>query len=233
MSAAGRRGPITYGRAAGLDYDMSLPEGAGDGTTVAVLLHGRGSHKGDLQALAPVLPDGWAIVTPQAPFPGRDWGYGPGWAWYRYVGENRVVEETMEESLGHLEAFLGTLPVTLGFEPGTLVLGGFSQGGTMSVAYALSHPGQVTTALNLSGFLAAHLELPTGAEAESAPPVFWGHGTRDPNIPFALAESGRDALRSAGVPLVTSDYPIGHWIVPEEIHEAVAMIEGLPGPPVA
>jgi phospholipase/carboxylesterase len=221
------RGPITSGHAAGLDYDLSVPEGAGDGTTVAVLLHGRGSHKGDLQALAPVLPEEWVILTPQAPFSGMEWGYGPGWAWYRYVGENRLVEETLDESLGLLEGFLGALRETLDFTPGRIVLGGFSQGGTMSIAYSLSHPGEVVAALNFSGFLAAAVDVPTGEAAESATPIFWGHGTQDPNIPFGMAISGRDALTNAGVPLVTMDYGIGHWIVPDEIHDAVAMVESI------
>ncbi len=221
------RGAPTSGHAAGLDYDVSLPEGAGDGTTVAVLLHGRGSHKGDLQALAPVLPESWAVVTPQAPFPGAEWGYGPGWAWYRYIAENRVVEETLDESLGLLDAFLDALPATLGFQPGPVVLGGFSQGGTTSIAYALANPGKVVAALNLSGFVASHVEVPASAGVE-ATPIFWAHGKRDPNIPFAMAISGREALREAGVPLVAADYPIGHWIVPDAIHEAVAMVEALP-----
>jgi phospholipase/carboxylesterase len=221
------RGPVTSGRAAGLDYDLSLPESAAEGATVAVLLHGRGSHKGDLQALAPVLPEDWAIVTPQAPFSGMEWGYGPGWAWYRYIGENRLVEETMAESLDLLQGFLGALSETIGFTPGRIVLGGFSQGGTMSIAYAMSHPGEVVAALNFSGFVAANVEMPTGEAAETATPIFWGHGTSDPAIPFGMAVSGRAALREAGVPLVAVDYPIGHWIVPEEIHEAVAMVASI------
>lgn len=221
------RGPVTSGRAAGLDYDLSMPEGATDGTTVAVLLHGRGSHKGDLQALGPVLPDEWAIVTPQAPFPGREWGYGPGWAWYRYIAENRLVEETLEESLSLLDGFLDALPEVLGIAPGTLILGGFSQGGTMSIAYAMSRPGTVAAALNFSGFVAEPVELPTGEAAAAATPIFWGHGTRDPAIPFDMAIAGRRALTEAGVPLVAMDYPAGHWIVPEEIHDAVAMVESV------
>lgn len=207
-----------------LDYDLTLPDGAADGTTVAVLLHGRGSHKGDLQALAPVLPDDWALITPQAPYPGAEWGYGPGWAWYRYVAEDRLVPETLERSLTALDGFLDELPRTLGFDPGAIVLGGFSQGGTTSIAYALSRPGRVRAALNFSGFVPDSLELPGGAEAKRATPIFWGHGQQDANIPFELAVRGRDRLKAAGVPLVAMDYAIGHWMLPEEIHDAVAMI---------
>lgn len=210
-----------------LEYEVTVPDGAGDGTTVAVLLHGRGSHKGDLQALGPVLPDEWALVTPQAPFPGAEWGYGAGWAWYRYVADDRLVPETLEASLLAVDAFLDELPEQLGFAPGRVVLGGFSQGGTTSMAYGLSRPGRIWAVWNFSGFLAASVEVPEGTEAERATPIFWGHGRRDPNIPFELALRGRSTLRGAGVPLVSMDYPIGHWMLPDEIHDAVAMVPSL------
>ena len=210
-----------------LEYDLGLAEAPSDGDTVVVLLHGRGSHKGDLQALRPGLPDDWSLVTPQAPYPGAEWGYGPGWAWYRYVAEDRVVEETLQASLEKLEAFLEGLPDVVGFEPGDVVLGGFSQGGTSSLAFSLTRPGRVKAALNFSGFLAASVELPEGEAAASATPVFWGHGRQDPAIPHQLAVRGRDRLKAAGVPMVAMDYPIGHWILPEEVHDAVAMIRGL------
>lgn len=210
----------------GLAYDLALPDAPADGDTTVVLLHGRGSHKGDLQALRPVLPADWALVTPQAPYPGAEWGYGPGWAWYRYVAEDRLVEETLEASLEKLDGFLDGLPGVLGFEPGDVVLGGFSQGGTSSLAYALTRPGSVKAALNFSGFLATAVDVPEGDDAAAATPVFWGHGRSDPNIPHALAVRGRNRLKEAGVPLVAMDYPIGHWMLPDEVHDAVAMIRG-------
>ena len=215
------------GSGATLEYDLALPDAPEDGGSVAILLHGRGSHKGDLQALAPVLPRDWALVTPQAPHPGAEWGYGPGWAWYRYVSEDRLEEETLEESLAKLDGFLQELPDLVGFEPGDVVLGGFSQGGTSSLAYALTRPGRVSAALNFSGFLAASVQVPDDGSSGSATPVFWGHGRRDPNIPFELAVRGRERLREAGLPLVAMDYDIGHWMVPEEVHDAVEMIRTL------
>jgi phospholipase/carboxylesterase len=208
-----------------LDYDLTIPDGATEGDTVVVLLHGRGSHKGDLQALGPVFPEDWTLVTPQAPYPGAEWGYGPGWAWYRYVQEDQLVAETLTDSLAKVDDLLAALPEILGFIPGRIVLGGFSQGGTMSVAYAMSRPGAVVAALNFSGFVADSVVLPTSEDADAATPIFWGHGTADPNIPFHLAIKGRERLTEAGIPLVAMDYGIGHWMVPDEIHDAVAMVE--------
>lgn len=219
------RGPVTSGHAGGLDYDLSLPETRGDGATVAVLLHGRGSHKGDLQGLARLLPADWAVITPQAPFAGAPWGYGPGWAWYRYMGENRLLEETLADSLSLLDDFLAALPDVVGFTPGSIILGGFSQGGTTSIAYAMTRPGAVEAAWNFSGFVHAGLELPTGAAAATATPIFWGHGRQDGAIPFSMAVSGRKVLSEAGVPYTTADFDIGHWIVPEEVDEALALVE--------
>ena len=57
--------------------------------------------------------------------------------------------------------------------------------------------------------------------AAGGPPVFWGHGRKDPNIPHALALRGRKRLREAGTQLEARDYAIGHWIDPEELADAV------------
>jgi phospholipase/carboxylesterase len=165
------------------------------------------------------------VVTPEAPHPGGPWGYGPGWAWYRYLAEDRVDEDTLGESLGALDGFLDDLGGVLPVEPGALFLGGFSQGGTTSLAYALTRPGRVTGVLNLSGFLVDGPTVTLDAPSTSELRVFWGHGRRDPAIPFALGERGRSRLRAAGVDLTTVDYDIGHWIDPTELAEASRWME--------
>ncbi len=210
-----------------LGFDLSGPKVATASSTVLVLLHGRGSHRGDLQALRPTLPHAWTLVTPQAPHPGHPWGYGPGWAWYRYLGENRVDDETLRRSLDAIETFLGEIPAIVGTEPDRVLLGGFSQGGTTSLAYALTHPGAVAAVLNFSGFLASAPVVDATTPSRASTPVFWGHGTRDANIPLALATKGRERLADAGVRLSAHDYDIGHWIVPEEVGAAVRFIDGL------
>jgi phospholipase/carboxylesterase len=210
-----------------LGYDLSRPPEAVDGSTVVVLLHGRGSHRGDLQALRPHLPEDWILVTPQAPHPGHPWGYGPGWAWYRYVSEDRVEEGGLAWSLEALDRFLARLPALVGLVPGRLVLGGFSQGGTTSMAYAYTRPGKVDAVLNFSGFLADSPVLPHTTLGPEATPAFWGHGTRDPSIPHSLAVKGRGILDRSGAPVAARDYDIGHWIDPAEVTDAVAFVEGL------
>lgn len=202
----------------------SATEGAADGADVgpvAVLLHGRGSNRHDLAQLAPAFPDDWTLVTPEAPHPGMPWGYGPGSAWYRYIEEDRVVGDTLVHSLEMLDGLLEQLPEIVGGVPSRLVLGGFSQGGTVSMAYAFTRPGRVAAALNFSGFLVDDPAVALEPETVGGTPIFWGHGTGDPAIPFALAERGRATLRSLDADLTTRDYAMGHGISPDELRDAV------------
>jgi phospholipase/carboxylesterase len=192
-----------------------------------VLLHGRGSHEEDLQGLRPWVGDHLSLVTPRAPFPGAPWGYGSGWAWYRYLEEDRMVVETLEESLEAMDHFLDGLGEVLGKEPGRIVLGGFSQGGTLSLAYALTRPERVAGAVNLSGFLAGVDAVQAGLEGAEGFPVFWGHGHADPAIPFRLAERGRTALEAARADLTLHDHPSGHTITRDEVEALQKWLAGV------
>ena len=124
-----------------------------------------------------------------------------------------------------LDVFLRELPEHLGARPRRIILGGFSQGGTLSLAYALWRPGRVAAVLNLSGFLAEARVVNAALFAPGSTPVFWGHGLHDPAIPHALAIKGRARLQAAGVPLEGRDYPIGHWVAPGEVMDAVSFVQ--------
>ena len=207
-----------------LPMEVHVPADARNGVPVVVLLHGRGADRTDLFSLRRFLPPTWAVVAPDAPFPAAVWGYGPGRAWYRYVGGTTPEPESFEESVNAIAQLLKELPATIGREPGAIALGGFSQGGTVSLAFALTHPEQVLNVLNFSGFLADHPAVIPSPEAVRNARIFWGHGTSDPAIPFAFAVAGREALRSAGADLQARDYDMGHSISSEELTDAVTWL---------
>ena len=208
-----------------LRYEQVVPEDVAEGAPLVVLLHGRGTDRFDLQGLAPHLAPNAIVVTPEAPFNGAPWGYGPGWAWYRFMGRNRPEPESFEEAQGALKSFLAELPAKLPVRTGPLVLGGFSQGGTMSVAYALRNPGAAPLVMNFSGFLADHPSVSATPETVRGTRFWWGHGTMDPSIPFDLAVEGRAVLRAAGAELEEHDYPMGHSISAEEARHGREWIE--------
>lgn len=200
------------------------------GGPVMVLLHGRGADRHDLRGLHRHLPEGTTLVTPEAPHPGSPWGYGPGWAWYRYVEEDRVVEPTLADSLARLDTFIDALPGFVGHTPEAIYLGGFSQGGTTALAWALTRPGRVRGVVMLSGFLVDAPDLvAVTPEVATGLDVFWGHGLADPAIPHALALRGRQRLSEAGARVTSHDYPMGHQVAPEELRDLVAWIDEVGG----
>lgn len=189
-----------------------------------VLLHGRGSDEHDLQGLRTGLPSSAVLVTPRAPFPGAAWGYGGGWAWYRFVGGTSPDAATFAESQSALDGLISELRDEFGVAR-PIVLGGFSQGGTMALGYALRHPGTLDGLLMFSGFLATHDSLQVSPESTSGLRLFWGHGLLDQMIPHAWAVAGRAALRGAGAEVTARDYRSGHWIEPEELVDARAWLD--------
>jgi phospholipase/carboxylesterase len=204
-----------------LPHELYVPPGARGGVPVLVILHGRGSHRGDLFGMQRHVPQDWAVVAPDAPFPAAPWGYGAGYAWYRYMGGNVPEPDSFSRSLEALDRLLELVPALIGGAPSSLALGGFSQGGTMSVGYALSRPGRVDHVLNFSGFLADHEEVQATPERVAGTRFFWGHGTEDQNIPHEMGVAGRERLQAAGAELESRDYPIGHWIDGTELADAV------------
>ena len=209
-----------------LEIAMHVPDGVREGAEVVVLLHGRGSDEQDLLALHPHFAAGTVVVAPRAPFPGAPWGYGPGWAWYRYLGGTTPEPESYEQSQRALLELVEGLPDLLPVAPGRVTLGGFSQGGTMSLGFALRNPGVVPRVLNFSGFLPDHPTVRASAESVRGTRFFWGHGVQDPAIPHEYARAGRAELVAAGADLEARDYPIGHWIAPEELRDALGWMAG-------
>lgn len=200
-----------------LPYDLQLPEHPEEGAALVVLLHGRGSDRHDLAGFHSYLPGGTMLATPEAPFPAAPWGYGPGSAWYRLESEGVPDEGTFDESLVALEEFLVELPGVLPVTPGPTVIGGFSQGGTTSIAYALVQPGRVAGVINLSGFVPRHPRVRVTPATVGGTRFFWGHGTVDAAVPYALAVEGRRALAAADADLTAHDYPMGHGVTESEL----------------
>ncbi|HEY7770085.1 alpha/beta hydrolase, partial [Longimicrobium sp.] len=104
-----------------LKYEAAVPPDVQDGAPLVVLLHGRGSDRFDLLSLAPHLAPGAVVVTPEAPHSGTPWGYGPGWAWYRYMGGTLPEPQSFEVSQQALAEFLAEIPSRLPVRTGPLV----------------------------------------------------------------------------------------------------------------
>lgn len=154
----------------------SAPERERAGRPLLVLLHGYGSHEGDLFSLAPALPLDAVVASVRAPL--RESG---GLAWWSLQGQapGEPDPEAVDAAAAAVLDWLDTV------EHSSVSLLGFSQGGAMSLQLLRHAPDRFASAVCLSGFVATQ-DHPGDAElARVKSPVFWGRGTLDPIIPDA------------------------------------------------
>lgn len=179
----------------------ATPGGApGPGAPLLVLLHGYGSHEGDLLALAPHLPGGLTLAAPRGPLAG-----GPGYAWAPLATPGRPEPARVRAGADALLAWLDADDRAAG-RPVALL--GFSQGGLMSTQLLRTRPDRFAAAVVLSGFALDAEEPGDAALAARDPrvPVLLAHGDADPVIPRAATArtaawlAGRTALEERAYP---------------------------------
>ena len=194
-----------------LDDDAVLwshPEVERGGKPLLLLLHGKGSHEGDLVSLSDRFPRGFTIASLRAPL-----ADGPGFSWFRMTTPGSPDVTTVDAAVDALFAWVDGLP----FTPSGLGLLGFSQGGVIALQALRREPERVAFALNLSGFVAPG-DGP-GDDAIAQHPVFWGRGDADVVIPASAIARTEDWL-PGHVDLTARVYHgLGHSVSMEELNE--------------
>ena len=191
--------------------------GGGQGPVV-ILLHGFGAPGTDLVPLADeiVLP-GARFVFPEAPhlLP-VEIGGGVGRAWWHIdvmkmqlaimTGQTRdltrEVPEGLAESRAQIEVMLAELD-----DGSPRFIGGFSQGAMLATDVVLRSELSFAGLVVMSGTLLAEDDWRPRMPKRAGLPVFQSHGTVDPLLPFAIAETLRDAFNDAGMPVDWVTFP--------------------------
>ena len=115
--------------------------------------------------------------------------------------------------------------VSRGVAAGKIVVAGFSQGGAIALQTGLRHPEKLAGIMALSTYLPLAQTLPAEASAANRSiPVFYAHGTLDPVIPMAMAETSRQVLGAAGYKVEWHEYQMPHSVCIEEIREIGAWL---------
>ena len=196
-------------------------------TASIIILHGLGADANDFVPFAQQL-DLRAVgdvrwVFPNAPVkPVTVFGGQRVRAWFDLVDTGigrREDEAGLRASLVEVQALIDR-EIALGIPASRIVLGGFSQGCAMTLLAGLRAPQRLAGLLGLSGWLP--LASTTAAERSDANrdvPVFLGHGTADPVVPFALGSETRDAMTALGYPVEFHAYPIQHHTSLEETRD--------------
>ena len=141
-------------------------------------------------------------------------------AWYDIAMADigRLPDEAgIRQSQAQVEAFLAR-EKSRGMPARSIVLAGFSQGGAIALHTGLRHTEPLAGILALSTYLPLAESLDReAADANERVPVFMAHGTQDPVVPLALAESSRAILASRGLAPEWHAYPMPHSVCAEEV----------------
>lgn len=190
----------------------SAPERERAGRPLLVLLHGYGSHEGDLFGLSPQLPLQPVIASVRAPLRA-----GAGYAWFPFSGEEAPVPGIADETARALLEWLDTTTST------SIGLLGFSQGGAMALQLLRHAPTRFAYAVMLAGFAIDEARVDADLAAAS-PPVFWGHGTADQVIPAGLIAHTQRWLPSHSTLTERIYEDLAHGVSAAELGDASAFI---------
>jgi phospholipase/carboxylesterase len=180
---------------------------ASDSLPWVIGLHGLGDKPVGFAQLFANLPFQVHVYVPRALLP---WGSGYDWFGVRVKGDPQALSEALETAADEvvgLIAKLATDPRNIG-KP---IVTGFSQGGMLSFALATQHPGTLTAALPIGGWLPPPA-WPT-SKPDASIPIIAFHGEADAIVPFAPTKRTIAHLEQVGFDVSLSSYPgLGHSI---------------------
>ncbi len=182
---------------------------------LVVLLHGLGSHEGDLFGLSPFLPLDPIVASIRAPLTSP-----PGYSWFP-ISESLAIDPGDVDAAAQavLEWLDGLGPLR------SVGLLGFSQGAVTALQVQRHAPERISYVVNLAGFVAPGASDGDAELARLRPPVFWGRGTHDSVIPFAAVGHTANWLPTHSSLDARIYEGVGHEVSEDELADVAAFIQ--------
>ena len=202
-----------------------------------IWLHGLGADGHDFEPIVPYLglPAAMAVrfVFPHALVrPITINGGAVMRAWYDIIeiSTSRGQDEAGIKHSARKVHELIDFEISRGIPASKIILAGFSQGGAMALHVGLRYPQRLAGIMALS----AYLIFPDRLQSESSPanagtPVFIGHGTQDPVVPFSLGQAAHSSLQAGQRSVEWHSYPIPHSVSQPEIADIGRWMQGCLG----
>lgn len=195
-----------------LKYIVREPEIITEQTPLLVLIHGYGSNEEDLFSFEPDLPKDWLIVSLRAPRNTQFSGY----AWYDidFIDSEKFID--VEQAKTALQLILNTISQLCSQYKltGKTHLCGFSQGGILSYALALSNPELFGKIACLSAYPEMKIleNIKKNKKETEHLRFFVSHGSEDAVIPLEWGRKGADLLYDKSIYFSFREYVSGHGV---------------------
>ena len=201
-------------------------------TGAVIWLHGLGADGHDFAPIVPQLvsPNERALrfVFPHAPVrPVTLNGGMPMRAWYDILSLDRRApqDEAGIRASGAIVDELIRRENQRGIPTERIVLGGFSQGGAISLFAGPRYPEKLAGIMGLSCYMLLEDLLPAErTRVNFQTPVFLAHGTQDPVVDIRRGTEARQLLEAGGYPVEWHTYPMPHSVCPQEADDIAAWL---------
>jgi phospholipase/carboxylesterase len=184
--------------------------------TLVIGLHGAGDSAGRFARLSASFGENdFIYAAPQAPYAV------PGTAGYVWFGADQVEgDEVNTQSLDLVVEYLDNVieQMKSSYDIDRVYLIGFSQGAAMSYLAGISRPDEIDGIVVFGGWLDPRWFTDEELAAASGLRVFIAHGNEDN---FELAQQSLETLAQAGYEVDFNEFPGGHFIHLDTLHEAV------------
>jgi phospholipase/carboxylesterase len=201
-------------------------------TGTVLWLHGLGADGHDFAPIVPqlVAPDERPLrfVFPHAPVRPVTVNGGMSMrAWYDILGFNRGIPHDAE-GIRASDVEVGALirrENQRGVATSRIVLGGFSQGGAISLFSGPRYPEKLAGIMGLSCYMLLEDLLPAErTRANFQTPIFLAHGNQDPVVDVRRGTEAKQLLEAGGYPVEWHSYPMPHSVCPQEIVDIAAWL---------
>ena len=194
-------------------------------TGTVLWLHGLGADGHDFAPIVPQLVEAYErplrFVFPHAPVRPVTVNGGVAMrAWYDILGFNRGIPHD-EVGIRASDAEVRSLiqrENQRGIATNRIVLGGFSQGGAISLFSGPRYPEKLAGIMALSCYMLLEDLLPAErTRVNYQTPIFLAHGTQDPVVDFRRGTEAKQLLEAGGYPVEWHAYTMPHSVCPQEI----------------
>jgi len=191
-----------------LDHEF-IPAQETDSRRLLIMLHGLGDSAAGYEWMPAALQLPWLnYLLVNAPDP-----YYGGFSWYDFSGDAGSGVRRSRQLLFQLL----DQQRERGFPAEQTILGGFSQGGLMTIDVGLRYPHLFAGLISISGYVFE----PEDLVQELSPvarqqPLLLTHGTVDPLIPIAPVRQQIQILKAAGLHIQWREFEKAHTIAGEE-----------------
>ncbi|KAL8859849.1 MAG: hypothetical protein Q9178_003682 [Gyalolechia marmorata] len=170
-----------------------------------------------------------AFIFPNAPTIPITVNFGmqmPGW--YDIIAFNDLTQAQDQPGILKSRDYFHSLikaEIDKGIPSSRIILGGFSQGGSVSIFAGLTSPYPLAGIFGLSSYLLLadalpNLITPALKSANSSTPIFMGHGELDPLVKLEWGQRTAEALKGLGWKVDLTVYKgLGHSADPKEMDD--------------